>query len=95
MSDIACYQQSSGMFKIIAGGIVNKTLKKIRQQIISTVVLAFCAGQALAYTIADYRKWPTKFDGGRLIMCAVFLFGALFWTIVVWRQLKELDQPNN
>ena len=74
---------------------MNNTLKRIRQQVISLVVLAFWAGQAIAYTIADYRKSPTNFDGGRLIVCAVFLFGTLFWTLVVWRQLKELDHPNN
>jgi hypothetical protein len=72
---------------------VENTLKDIRQRVILVVLFAFGTGMLCANTIADYRKAPTNFDGGHILVCAVFLLGTLFHSCIVWSKLKQLEPP--
>ena len=72
---------------------MDNTLKKIRQRVIFVVIFAFGTGILCANTIADYRKSPTNFDGGHILVCAVFLFGTILHSWIIWAKLKELEPP--
>ena len=74
---------------------MDKTLKKIRQRVILAVIWAFIAGVRCAVTTADYRKSPTNFDGGEILICAIALLGPIFLSCVIWSELKELEAPTN
>ena len=67
------------------------TVKKVRQRVISIVFLAFWAGTQFERTITHYRE--RNLDGIEIIMCALFLIFTIFWTLVVWRKIKELEPP--
>jgi hypothetical protein len=69
-------------------------LKKIRQRVIFVVIFAFRTGILCANTIAEFHKSPTNFDGGRILVCAVFLFGTIFQSCIIWSKLKEVEPPH-
>ena len=72
---------------------MGNNLKEIRQRVISVVILAFGTGILCANTTANYHRSPTNFDGGRILLSAVFLLSTLFHSWIIWSKLKALESP--
>ena len=75
------------------GDVVDKTLKRIRGQVILVIILAFNAGIAFAFMIAEYRVSGRDLDGGRILVFAVFLVGTILNSWIIWASLEKLNHP--